>query len=66
MTGLAGGGSLLFGVLYGSTQHWTLPLVLLIVALALTNVGGIVASRERFVDDELATSQPSLDRKPPQ
>ena len=41
-----------------------LPLVLLIVALALTYVAGIVASRERFVDDELAMSQPSLDRKP--
>jgi MFS transporter, CP family, cyanate transporter len=51
---VAGAGSLLFGVLYGSTQHWTLPVVLLIVALALTYVAGIVASRERFVDDELA------------
>jgi MFS transporter, CP family, cyanate transporter len=55
---VAGVGSLLFGVLYGSTQHWTLPLVLLIAALALTYAAGIVASRERFVDDELAMSIP--------
>jgi MFS transporter, CP family, cyanate transporter len=61
---VAGAGSLLFGVLYGSTQHWTLPLVLLIVALVLTYIAGIVASRERFVDDELAMSQPSLDKDP--
>jgi CP family cyanate transporter-like MFS transporter len=61
---VAGAGSLLFGVLYGETQHWTLPLVLLIVALALTYFAGIVASRERFVDDESAMSQLSLDRRP--
>jgi CP family cyanate transporter-like MFS transporter len=58
---VAGAGSLLFGFLYGSTQHWTLPLVLLIVALVLTYLAGIVASRERFVDDELAMSPPPLD-----
>jgi CP family cyanate transporter-like MFS transporter len=61
---VAGAGSLLFGVLYGSTQRWTLPLALLIVALVLTYIAGIVASRERFVDDELALSQPSLDENP--
>ena len=61
---VAGAGSLLFGVLYGATQHWTLPLVLLIAALTVTYIAGIVASRERYVDDELAISQPSLDNDP--
>jgi CP family cyanate transporter-like MFS transporter len=61
---VAGAGSLLFGVLYGSTQHWTLPLALLIVALVLTYIAGIVASRERFVDDELAMPLPSQDKNP--
>jgi MFS transporter, CP family, cyanate transporter len=51
---VAGTGPLLFGVLYGSTRHWTLPLALLIAALALSYTTGMVASRERFVDDELA------------
>jgi CP family cyanate transporter-like MFS transporter len=55
---VAGTGPLLFGVLYGSTQRWTLPLLLLIVALVLTYLTGIAASRERFVDGEFAPSQP--------
>jgi CP family cyanate transporter-like MFS transporter len=51
---VAGTGPLLFGVLYGSTGHWALPLALLFAALALSYTAGMVASRERFVDDELA------------
>jgi MFS transporter, CP family, cyanate transporter len=51
---VAGTGPLLFGVLYGSTQHWALPLVLLFAALVLSYAAGMVASRERFIDDELA------------
>jgi CP family cyanate transporter-like MFS transporter len=55
---VAGTGPLLFGVLYGSTQHWALPLALLIAALVLSYTAGMVASRDRFVDDELAAPQP--------
>jgi len=49
---------LLFGVLYGATQRWTLPLTLLVGMLALIYVAGLLASRPRFVDDELATARP--------
>jgi CP family cyanate transporter-like MFS transporter len=55
---VAGTGPLLFGVLYGATRHWTLPLALLLAALALTFVAGMVASRDRYVDDELAAPVP--------
>jgi MFS transporter, CP family, cyanate transporter len=51
---VAGTGPLLFGVLYDSTGHWALPLALLFAALVLSYAAGMVASRERFVDDELA------------
>jgi CP family cyanate transporter-like MFS transporter len=53
---LAGAGPLLFGVLYGATNHWALPLAFLIGALVVTYAAGMVASRERFVDDELSAS----------
>jgi len=52
---ISGTGPLLFGVLYGWTRNWTLPLALLFAALALTYVTGWAASRERFVDDELSS-----------
>jgi CP family cyanate transporter-like MFS transporter len=55
---VAGTGPLLFGVLYGSTHHWALPLALLFAALVLSYTAGMMASRERFVDDELAAPQP--------
>jgi CP family cyanate transporter-like MFS transporter len=53
---IAGTGPLLFGVLYGATNSWTLPLALLFVALALSWVTAMAASRPTFVDDELAPS----------
>lgn len=53
---VAGAGPLLFGVLYGATNHWAWPLSLLFVALALALVAGWVAARPRYVDDELAPS----------
>jgi CP family cyanate transporter-like MFS transporter len=59
---VAGTGPLLFGVLYGSTQRWALPLALLFAALGLSYTAGMVASRERFVDDEL-TAQPVHDKR---
>jgi CP family cyanate transporter-like MFS transporter len=53
---VAGTGPLLFGVLYGLTNSWALPLGLLFVALALAVGSGWLACRPRFVDDELAAS----------
>ncbi|MGH8962616.1 MAG: CynX/NimT family MFS transporter [Jatrophihabitantaceae bacterium] len=53
---VAGTGPLLFGVLYGATRSWTLPLALLFIALAIALVAGWFAAAQRYVDDELATS----------
>lgn len=53
---VAGTGPLLFGVLYGATNNWTLPLMLLFVALVIALVAGWFAAAPRFVDDELAAS----------
>lgn len=53
---VAGTGPLLFGVMYGATGSWVLPLTLLWVALALAFVTGWLVCAPRFVDDELATS----------
>jgi CP family cyanate transporter-like MFS transporter len=53
---VAGTGPLLFGVLYGLTNSWALPLGLLFVALALAVGSGWLACRPSFVDDELAAS----------
>lgn len=50
---VAGTGPLLFGVLYGVTGSWVLPLGLLWVALVLSFVTGWWASLPRNVDDEL-------------
>jgi CP family cyanate transporter-like MFS transporter len=51
---VAGTGPLLFGVLYGATGKWTLPLGLLFIALAFAFVSGWLACRPAYVDDELA------------
>jgi CP family cyanate transporter-like MFS transporter len=53
---IAGTGPLLFGVLYGTTHAWALPLMLLFIALGLSWMAALVASRPTFVDDELAAS----------
>jgi CP family cyanate transporter-like MFS transporter len=53
---IAGTGPLLFGVLYGTTHAWALPLMLLFIALGLSWAAALVASRPTFVDDELAAS----------
>jgi CP family cyanate transporter-like MFS transporter len=50
---VAGTGPLLFGVLYGATGSWVLPLALLWIALGLAWVFGWLACTPRFVDDEL-------------
>jgi CP family cyanate transporter-like MFS transporter len=51
---VAGTGPLLFGVLYGATGGWGLPLALLFIALAISLTAGSMACRSSFVDDELA------------
>ncbi|MEO6885435.1 MAG: MFS transporter [Jatrophihabitantaceae bacterium] len=53
---VAGTGPLLFGVLYGATNSWAIPLTLLFVAMVITLVAGWRAAAPRFVDDELAPS----------
>jgi CP family cyanate transporter-like MFS transporter len=55
---VAGSGPLLFGVLYGATNSWTLPRGLLFIALAIAFASGWLASRPNFVDDELAEFAP--------
>jgi CP family cyanate transporter-like MFS transporter len=51
---VAGAGPLLFGAFYGLTESWTLPLIVLFVALAATAVTAWPSTAERYVDDELA------------
>jgi CP family cyanate transporter-like MFS transporter len=53
---VAGSGPLLFGALHSATGSWALPLVLLFVAAAAASVTGLLASRPRYVEDELAAS----------
>jgi CP family cyanate transporter-like MFS transporter len=55
---VAGAGPLLFGVLYGATHGWAVPLALLFVALAIAAVAGVRACRPCFVDDELVVYAP--------
>jgi MFS transporter, CP family, cyanate transporter len=55
---VAGAGPLLFGVLYGATNAWTLPLAVLFVALAVAFGAGWLACRPGYVDDELAEFAP--------
>jgi len=61
---ISGTGPLFFGVLYGWTRQWTLPLAVLFASLALTYIAGWLASRERFVDDELRAMEPVGSRAP--
>jgi CP family cyanate transporter-like MFS transporter len=51
---VAGSGPLLFGVLFGATGSWLLPLTLLWVALGLAWISGVLACEHRYVDDDLA------------
>lgn len=53
---IAGTGPLLFGALFGATGSWTLPLVVLFVALAVMVAVALPSTAPRFVDDELAAS----------
>jgi MFS transporter, CP family, cyanate transporter len=57
---VAGTGPLLFGVLYGATGSWVLPLSLLWISLVCSVVTGWFASSPRYVDDELPHDQPMV------
>ena len=52
----AGLGPLLFGVLYGATGSWVLPLAVLWVTLVAAAICGWFACAHRYVDDELAAA----------
>jgi CP family cyanate transporter-like MFS transporter len=52
---VAGTGPLLFGVLFGATGSWALPLTLLWVSLGLAWIAGLLACSHRYVDDEIPT-----------
>lgn len=54
---IAGTGPLLFGVFFGATGSWTLPLALLFVALAITVAAGWRSSLPEHVDADLAESR---------
>jgi MFS transporter, CP family, cyanate transporter len=61
---VAGTGPLLFGVFYGATGTWALPLSLLWISLALALAFGWFASAHRLVDDEIAApAGPALSRR---
>jgi MFS transporter, CP family, cyanate transporter len=53
---LAGTGPLLVGLLLDLTDDWTWPLLMLLVAAALSAGFGWYAGRPRYVDDELAVA----------
>lgn len=50
---IAGGGPLLFGVLYDATGAWTAPLGLLFVVMVADLAAGWFAARPTYVDDEV-------------
>ena len=56
---VAGTGPLLFGVLFGATGSWVLPLTLLWVSLGLAWIAGLLACAHRYVDDEIGTAAPT-------
>jgi CP family cyanate transporter-like MFS transporter len=57
---VAGAGPLLFGAFYGLTDSWTLPLIVLFVALAATALTAWPSTAERYVDDELTDRSAKL------
>jgi MFS transporter, CP family, cyanate transporter len=50
---IAGTGPFLFGALFGLTDAWGLPLVVLFAAAVITFVASWPATADRFVDDEV-------------
>jgi CP family cyanate transporter-like MFS transporter len=57
---LAGTGPLLVGVLLGMSGSWTLPIAILLAAVAAAAVAGWYAGRPQFVEDEPTSREPNL------
>jgi CP family cyanate transporter-like MFS transporter len=53
---IAGIGPFMMGALYGSTGGWTVPLAVLMILVIPQGVTGLMAARERYVEDELHAS----------
>ncbi len=53
---IAGVGPFMMGALYGATGGWTIPLVVLLILVVPQGVSGLLVARERYVEDELATT----------
>jgi CP family cyanate transporter-like MFS transporter len=53
---IAGIGPFMMGALYGATGGWTLPLIVLLILVIPQAVSGLMVARERYVEDELATT----------
>lgn len=53
---IAGIGPFMMGALYGATGGWTVPLAVLVVLVVPQAVAGLMASRPRYLEDELAAT----------
>jgi MFS transporter, CP family, cyanate transporter len=53
---IAGVGPFMMGALYGASGGWTVPLLVLLVLVIPQGVTGLMVARERYVEDELATT----------
>ena len=53
---IAGVGPFMMGALYGVTGGWTVPLVVLLILVIPQAASGLMVARERYVEDELATT----------
>lgn len=53
---VAAAGPLAIGALYGATGGWTVPIWVLLVLLVPQLILGLLASRERYVDDQLTSA----------
>jgi CP family cyanate transporter-like MFS transporter len=53
---IAGVGPFMMGALYGATGGWTVPLVVLLILVIPQAASGLMVARERYVEDELATT----------
>jgi CP family cyanate transporter-like MFS transporter len=51
---VAAAGPLAIGALYGATGGWTVPIWVLLLLLVPQLILGLLASRQRYVDDEIA------------
>ncbi|WP_245598583.1 MFS transporter [Glycomyces arizonensis] len=55
---LAGIGPFAVGWLHGLTREWTLPFALLYVLMAVHLIAGLYITKDRYIEDELAQTNP--------